>query len=210
MEQQAIKQSIDLGTWIGRGQAFGVIANGCTAAQAECLRQISESGAYKQTGLDWNGFCAEYIGVSRPRVDALIHNLEEFGETFFDLSNIVRISPDAYRRVASKIKDESIQIGAELVPIVPENAARIRKAIHQARKEASQSRHETRALNADVNLLMMQFENDFNRAHDLAGDYHLTKLEYESLTMILEYVRGRVDRLEEALENSPRAKIPLP
>jgi hypothetical protein len=205
--EQTIKESIDLGTWLGRGQAFGVIANGCTAAQAECLRQISESSSYKQTGLSWDDFCTEYVGLTRPRVDDLIRNLKEFGQAFFDLSNVVRISPQAYRRVASKIKNQSIEIGTELVPIVPENAAKIRRAINQARKEASKARHLVRALNADVNMLMMQFENDFNRAHELAGDQYLTKSEYESLTMVLEYTRGRVEHFAEALENSPRADI---
>jgi hypothetical protein len=204
--EQTIKETIELGSWIGRGQAFGVVANGCTAAQAECLRQISESGTYKQTGLTWDDFCDQYVGLSRQRVDTLIKNIEEFGKTFFELSNIVRISPEAYRRVASKIKDQSIQIGAELVPIVPENAARIRRAIQQARDDERRARHQVRALNADVNMLMMQLENDFNRAQELAGDHHITKSEYESLTMVLEYARGRVDRLEEALANSPRAE----
>ena len=203
--EQAFKDTIDLGTWIGRGQAFGAIASGCTAAQAECLRQISESGIYKQTGLGWDEFCQEYIGLSRQRVDTLIHSLKEFGRTFFDLSNIVRISPEAYRRVASTIKGQSIQIGTELVPIVPENAPRIRRAIQQARSEAGKAWHRARALNADVNLLMMELQNNFNRAEQLARDQHLTKGEYESLTMVHEYVRGRVDTLQEALERSPRA-----
>jgi hypothetical protein len=204
--EQTVNESIELGTWLGRGQAFGVIASGSTAAQAECLRQIHESGTYKHTGLSWDDFCQQYVGLTRPRVDELIKNLEEFGKTFFDLSAIVRISPEAYRRVASKIKDQSIQIGPDLVPIVPENAARIRRAIQQARDDERRARHEVRALNADVNMLMMQLENDFNRAQELAGDHHITKPEYESLTMVLEYARGRVDRLEETLANSPRAE----
>jgi hypothetical protein len=204
--EQISNQFIELGAWLGRGQAFGVVANGSTAAQAECLRQIHESGTYKQTGLTWEDFCQEYVGLPRQRVDELIKNLEEFGKTFFELSNIVRISPEAYRRVASKIKDQSIQIGSELVPIIPENAARIRRAVNQARADLRRAWHEVRALNADVNMLMMQFENDFNRAQELAGDDHITKSEYESLTMVLEYARGRVDRLEETLANSPRAE----
>lgn len=205
--EQFIDQTIELGTWLGRGQAFGVIANGCTAAQAECLRQISESGTYRQTGLTWDDFCQQYVGLSRQRVDALIKNLEEFGKTFFDLSNIVRISPEAYRRVASQIKDQSIRIGTELVPIVPENAGRIRRAVQQARADASKAQHLARSLNADANMLMMQLENCINRMHDLAGHVQITRSEYESLEMILEYVRGQADRLEESLARSPRATI---
>jgi hypothetical protein len=203
--EHTIKDSIDLGVWIGRGQAFGVVASGCTAAQAECLRQINESETYKQTGLNWDEFCPEYVGLTRPRVDALIHNLEEFGKTFFDLSNIVRISPEAYRRVASKIKGESIQIGTELVPIVPENAARIRRAVQQARAEASKASHEASAHNADTNLLMMQLENCFNRLNHLGGHVLITQGEFDDLTMILEYIRGQTDKFEETLNRSPRA-----
>jgi hypothetical protein len=94
-----------------------------------------------------------------------------------------------------------------LVPIIPENAPRIRRAIQQARSEAGKAWHKARAMNADTNLLMMEFENHFNRAEKLARDYHLTKGEYESLQMIHEYVSGRVNRLEEALERSPRATV---
>jgi hypothetical protein len=203
--EPSLNESIDLGTWIGRGQAFGVIANGCTAAQAECLRQINESGTYKQTGLSWDDFCQQYVGLSRPRVDSLIKSLAEFGKTFFDLSNIVRISPEAYRRVAANIKDQSIQIGADLVPIVPENAARIRRAVQHYRSEMEKARSETRALNCDTNLLMMNLENCFQRMDELASDNLISKGQYETLGHIVEWVRCQADRIERCLENSPRA-----
>ena len=204
--EQTIQESIELGSWLGRGQAFGVIANGCTAAQAECLRQISESGSYKQTGLTWDDFCDQYVGLSRQRVDSLIKNLEEFGKTFFDLSNIVRISPEAYRRVASKMKDQSLQIGADLVPIVPENAARIRRAVQHYRAEMEKARSETRALNCETNTLMMNFENCFQRMDELASDNLISNGQYETLGLIVEWIRCQADRIERSLANSPRAR----
>ena len=202
--EQLMNDSIDLGAWIGRGQAFGVVANGCTAAQAECLRQISESGTYKQTGLSWDDFCHKYVGLSRPRVDALIKNLEEFGKTFFDLSNIVRISPEAYRRVATKIEGQSIKLGAELVPIVPENAARIRNAINHLRTAVREAEHEAHADKANMNLLYMQLESCFQRMYDLAADPLLTKSDQASLEQILEHFQGQAERVEHALENFNR------
>ncbi|HUI80868.1 MAG TPA: hypothetical protein VLY24_23240 [Bryobacteraceae bacterium] len=41
-------QAFDLGTWLGRKQAFGLMAGKCSAADAECLRNIREQ---KLTGL---------------------------------------------------------------------------------------------------------------------------------------------------------------
>jgi hypothetical protein len=203
--EQISNQFIELGAWLGRGQAFGVVANGSTAAQAECLRQIHESGSYKQTGLNWEDFCQEYVGLPRQRVEAIIKNLEEFGKTFFDLSNIVRISPEAYRRVAANIKDQSIKIGADLVPIVPENAARIRRAVQHYRSEMEKARSETRALNCDTNLLMMELQNSFQRMDEIASDNLISKGQYETLGHIVEWIRCQADRIERSLENSPRA-----
>src|SRR4051794_7965324 len=204
MEQQ-ITESIELGTWLGRGQAFGVIANGCTAAQAECLRQIRDSGTYKQTGLTWDEFCERYVALTRPRVDALINNLEEFGKAFFDLSNVVRISPEAYRKIQKKIKDQSIEIGAELVPIIPENAARIRRAVHDARKEAKRAWTENRAMKADTNILMSRLEDIFEQLDHKAGYPLISKSEHETLTFICEYIHTQTGRVERSLEDSPKA-----
>ena len=45
MQQADEKQQIlDLGAWLGRHQAFGMIANRCTAADAECLKTIRDQG----------------------------------------------------------------------------------------------------------------------------------------------------------------------
>jgi len=204
MEQQTT-QSIELGTWLGRGQAFGVIANGCKAAQAECLRQIHDSETYKLTGLTWDDFCPQFAGVSRQRADDIIKNLNEFGKTFFDLSEVVRISPEAYRKIQKKIKDQSIEIGAELVPIIPENAARIRRAVHDARKEAKRAWTENRAMKADTNILMSRLEDIFEQLDHKAGYPLISKSEHETLTFICEYIHTQTGRVERSLEDSPKA-----
>jgi hypothetical protein len=41
----------ELGKWIGRTEAFLLVANRCSAAQAECLRNLKESESYKMLGL---------------------------------------------------------------------------------------------------------------------------------------------------------------
>ena len=68
-----------LGAWLGRHQAFGRIANRCSAADAECLKAIRDGGEYKELGLTWEQFCTRHAGVSRVHAERQIHYMEEFG-----------------------------------------------------------------------------------------------------------------------------------
>ena len=87
---------MSLGAWLGRHQAFGLIANRCSAADAECLKAIRDGGEYKQLGLTWEQFCAKHAGVSRVHADRQIHYLEEFGAFF--LSFLSPLLPGALPR----------------------------------------------------------------------------------------------------------------
>jgi hypothetical protein len=136
------RQSMDLGTWLGRGQAFSLIANKCAAAQAECLKRIREEGSYKSLGFTWEDFCPQHLGLSRSRADQLIRQLDEFGAAYFHLAEIMQISTDSYRRIAGVIHDDSIEIGGELVPITPENALKIKQAVLALQKESERARAE--------------------------------------------------------------------
>jgi hypothetical protein len=130
-----LQQCLILGKWIGRGQAFAVTANHSLLAQARIWREIHDSGSYKSTELSWDDFCSQQIGLARQHVDGAIKNLEEFGETFCRLSQIVPVSAETYRALSQKIEDNAIEIDGETVPIVAENAVRIRAAVHQMRSQ---------------------------------------------------------------------------
>ena len=82
---------IDLGTWVGRRQAFGLVSSKCSAADAECLKQIRESKRYKSVAAQWEDFCPRYLGLSRSHADKIIQQFDEFGAAYFELSQIVRI-----------------------------------------------------------------------------------------------------------------------
>ncbi|HEY2013993.1 MAG TPA: hypothetical protein VGH38_10865 [Bryobacteraceae bacterium] len=144
---------IELGTRIGRSQAFGAIAIKCSAAQAKSLLEVWESESYKLLNVTWEQYCHAYVGLSRQRVEGIIRNLKEFGEVYCQLRDIVGISPEAYRQIESKIQDEKIEIAGELVPIVPENAARIREAISRLRADLRKARDEVKQANQDIEVL---------------------------------------------------------
>jgi hypothetical protein len=133
---------------LGRGQAFGLLANQGMAAQAECLLKIRESGLYKSTGRTWEQFCPEFVGMSRQAVEALLDNLKDFGATYLRLAEIVRISPETYRHLEPKISGEQIEIDGEMVDIAPQNAARIRQAVVRMRSELQKSKKSQEQLDA--------------------------------------------------------------
>ncbi|HEY2018811.1 MAG TPA: hypothetical protein VGH38_35140 [Bryobacteraceae bacterium] len=88
-----------------------------------------ESECYKSLGLTWAGFCQQYVGVSRVTMDEMIHSLNTVGKGYFRLHEVMRISPKIYRAIQPAVHGESLDIEGELVPITPENSARIRAAV---------------------------------------------------------------------------------
>ena len=117
------REWIDAGAWVGRQQAFAMIANKCSAAQALCLKQVRETRLYEKLELTWEEFCKEYAGISREQADRLIRQHEEFGDAYFRLSEIARISPETYRQIASQVSDEGLEFDGRKLALIPENGA---------------------------------------------------------------------------------------
>src|SRR5450432_2541367 len=123
------KEWIDAGAWVGRQQAFAVIASQCRGAQALSLKHVKDSRWYQQLSLTWEEFCKEYAGISRTHADNVIRQLDEFGEAYFRLSEIARISPETYRRIAGSVEGGVIEIDGRKLALTQENGLKIRAAI---------------------------------------------------------------------------------
>ena len=134
------REWIDAGAWVGRQQAFAVIANKCSAAQALCLKQVRESEIFEKLGLSWEEFCKEYAGISRVQAERLIQQHEEFGDAYFRLSEIARISPETYRQIAGQMSDEGLEFDGGKLALIPENGPKIRAAIQTLRAQLKQAR----------------------------------------------------------------------
>ncbi len=125
------EEAVELCKFLGRSQAFGLVANRCSAAQAQCLKQMKDNGAYKALGLTWEDFCEQQIGISRVTADKLIHELDELGAAYFQLGEIMRISPALFRRLP--VSEEGLEFEGTKIPIAPENAPRIIEAVRALR-----------------------------------------------------------------------------
>jgi hypothetical protein len=132
-ERSQSEELFDLGQWMGRKQAFSLISGKTAAADVECLRQIRDKKLYRVKGVDWSDFCQQYAGITRSYADRLIRQLESLGPNYFQLSQIVRISPADYRQIAPAINDAGIDFGDEQIPISPENSHKIFEAVNALR-----------------------------------------------------------------------------
>lgn len=137
MRVQKPEEILELGTWIGRKQAFATLAGGCSAADAECLRQMRSQKKYRELGLSWAEFCKQRIGTTQPTADKIIRRLEEFGPQYFRLAQATGITPDEYRRIAGSVNEKGLAHAGELIPITAEDGPRLIAAVDELRRQAA-------------------------------------------------------------------------
>ena len=186
--------ALDLGVWIGRGQAFSFVVHHCSAAQAECLARIRNEGLYKALDLTWDEFCKQHAGASRACADEIIHRLEEFGAAYFHLSEIIHISPQSYRAIQAAVKGEAIEVGGESIPITPENAPRIRQAIGALRAEL----RSTQSAQSRYNLGITQLQARLDACFEDMSSLSLRSLdvgERAALQSLIRYTFNKVKRV---------------
>ena len=122
---------LEVGTWIGRHQAFGLIANKCSAADAACLREVRDKKHYRALGLTWEEFCSRHTGIDRRTADRIVERLEEFGEAYFNLSQLIPIHPPGFRDLASSVSGNTIELDGQKIPITPDHAPQIIEAVRE-------------------------------------------------------------------------------
>ena len=126
--------AFDLGEMLGRRQAFGAIAGRCSAADAECLRRMRDQKLYLSRATSWNGFCPKFLGVTSRHANRIIRNLEEFGPSYFELSQVARITPEQFRAIAPAIHDRQIHSNGQAIALIPENSEKIAAAVAELRR----------------------------------------------------------------------------
>jgi hypothetical protein len=146
---KTMNDALDLGTWLGRKQAFALISGRCSAADAECLRRLRNEKHYLMLGMNWDDFCTKKLGMSRPTADRVIRNLEEFGPKYFELAAVLRIPADQYRQIAAAVTDGGVVCDGETIEISPGNAPRLAQAVETLRGATQESPEPSR----DVELL---------------------------------------------------------
>jgi len=132
--------SLDLGSVLGQSNAFGLVAGRCSAAQAACLHRLRKTREFQRVTRRWRDFCSRHLGIDGRNADKIIRLWEEFGPTYFELSQLVSIAPDTYRAIAPSIRDGAFHQNGEIIELIPDNARRLAAAIAPFRAGARPSR----------------------------------------------------------------------
>ncbi len=131
--------SFELGKTLGQQAAFGLVAGRCSAAEAAAIRRVRRERLFESSNLSWHEFCPRHLGMSRTQADRVIGQLEEFGPEFFELAQLTRIPPEAYRAIASSVKDGRIHWQGEAIALIPENSEKVAAAVAALREAAKPS-----------------------------------------------------------------------
>ena len=129
------QKQIDLGSWVGLQKAFANVSSGCSAARAQCLKQVRDSPMLDDLGLTWEEFCTLHAGISRRHADNLIQQYERFGDAYFRLTEIAPVSPKTFQQIAAQVTPDTIDVDGQPLALTPETATRIRAAIQSLRRQ---------------------------------------------------------------------------
>jgi hypothetical protein len=128
MKNSIEKPDASLDRWLGRREAFGLIAGRCSAAEVESLRRIRDEKLYRARTRNWSEFCA-HLGVSRRNVERSIRQLEEFGPSYFHLAQLTHLKPEEYRAIAAHVTEQGVQYEGEVIAFLPENTGKVTAAV---------------------------------------------------------------------------------
>ena len=95
-----IDEVFDVGTWVGRKQAFALVAGRCSAADAEILFEIREKKLFRTIEPTWEDFCLKRLGMTRSYVDRVMRqrSMPSFHQ---NLTTTSRLQPTTSRNLAT-------------------------------------------------------------------------------------------------------------
>ena len=125
------RQALELGRLLGQRRALSAIGGRCSAAHAQLLRHIHDEKLYLPIAPTWEKFCGDALALSRRHADRIIGLLNRFGPIYFELDELVGLSPQEYLEIEPSVREYSVVVNGEAVSLIPENSPKILEAISQ-------------------------------------------------------------------------------
>jgi hypothetical protein len=188
----AVESGFELSMWLGRREAFSLMAGRCSAADVECMRRIRDRKMYLSRTQDWGEFCLKDLHMSKSNANHLIGLLDKFGPEYFHIAQITRISVAEYCAIEPAVSPRGIEANGEFIPLNTENHERIAAAIsalRAARGAKSEPEFQDRlaALDAAGNRLLKQL-GDLSKSRGRSDPY---------IDSLLENLRRKVVKLQQ-------------
>lgn len=121
--------ALDLGRLLGQRRAFSAVAGRCSAAHAQVLRRIHDEKLYRSLAPSWEVFCGSHLAITRRHADRLIALLNRFGPTYFEISQLVGLSPEEYLAIEPVVRENSLLVNGEAISLIPEYSPKLVEAV---------------------------------------------------------------------------------
>jgi hypothetical protein len=116
------RDALELGQALGQRRAFAAVGGRCTAAHAQLLRHVHDEKLYLPLAATWEEFCGSSLAISRRHADRIIALLNRFGPVYFEISQLVGISPREYLELEPAVRKHCVVTNGEPVSLIPEKA----------------------------------------------------------------------------------------
>jgi hypothetical protein len=138
--QIPIDPGVDLGRLLGQRRAFAAVGGRCSAAHAQLLRRIRDEKLYRAVAPSWRRFCGTHLAITCRHADRLIALLNRFGPTYFEISQLVGLSPRQYLAIQPVLHEHSVLVNGEAISLIPENAPKVLEAVGQLLRETRRTK----------------------------------------------------------------------
>ena len=163
--QLPIDSGVDFGRMLGQRRAFAALAGRCSAAHAQLLRRVRDEKLYLPFAPSWRAFCGAHLAITRRHADRLIALLNRFGPIYFELSELIGLSPRQYLAIEPALREQGILANGEAISLIPENAPKVLEAVGELLRE---NRRATRSAPAPETLRQRVIDLT-NRCRELAN-----------------------------------------
>jgi len=149
---------------LGRLRICPRIAGRPTPGLAPLLKRWRDERRYKAYCSRWSSFCVQYLNITRSEADKLIRLWEQYGDRFFQLAAVTRITASTFRHIAPAVKDGALYFRGRAIALLPEYAADIARAVRVLRSAFPQRKRRIAASTPTEVPLPSLKSGDANRA----------------------------------------------
>jgi len=142
------RDALELGRVLGQRRAFAAVGGRCTAAHAQLIRRIHDERLYLPLADTWEEFCGSSLAITRRHADRIIALLNRFGPVFFEISELVGISPREYLEIEPTIRKHCVVTNGEPISLVPDKAPEFIESLRVVLSNSRQNK--TRRLTPQV------------------------------------------------------------
>jgi hypothetical protein len=160
---------VKVGQWLGRREAFSLMAGRCSAAEIEIVRKIRDERMYEELNCSWDECCSRYLHASRRTVERELGYLRKYGPAFFTVRQLAHITVKEYQSIAGHITDQGVNLDGAVVALSAQNSDQVAAAVEALLKRVGPAPRKPAAQPETFDSLLERCEAIAQQLQSLSG-----------------------------------------